>query len=546
MVNKRFMMSGMALLLAMAVVIAGCSSNNKEAASPTASASGSPAASASASPSADPGAAANAEKFAVSYLDGMWDPVLPPAEGEAVKMINEKFNIDLQTQFLSYGDYADKLAVTVASGELPDMIGMENANDANFVKWAEQGAFLPLNDYIGNIDGFKDIPKEVWDAVTVNGKIYAIPRYFPAKYGKKPIIRQDWLDNLGLSMPTNYEELKQVAIAFTKNDPDKNGKNDTYGLGLSMNDAGLQFGAWMGAYWDSGAWYHQNDKGQYIPGIISQGNKEHVQVLSELYKAGAISKDWAVAKTNDVRKDFFAGKYGIYYEQPYDFNQSRFATLKELNPSANVSIIPSFQQPDGNQGFLAGSGYYQVLALNGKLADQPDKINRILGMIGYFTKFIPFEQRTSANADFDWQNGFEGKGYSVIDGVAVNDSEKPDLIPKKYIVGRYWAPNDEANEVAKTFTDPLAKAFVENAVGVLKETKFYFNPINRIYSPKQNEKQWDLDIAFNDRVTRMIVGNESIDKWDSAVKEYLSKGGQELIDEVNQLFKDKGITGEWK
>ena len=35
-----------------------------------------------------------------------------------------------------------------------------------------------------------------------------------------------------MKMPANYEELKEVAIAFAKNDPDGNGKDDTYGMVL--------------------------------------------------------------------------------------------------------------------------------------------------------------------------------------------------------------------------------------------------------------------------------------------------------------------------
>lgn len=36
-------------------------------------------------------------------------------------------------------------------------------------------------------------------------------------------IRQDWLDNLNLEIPTTMEELKAVAKAFTEQDPDGNG-----------------------------------------------------------------------------------------------------------------------------------------------------------------------------------------------------------------------------------------------------------------------------------------------------------------------------------
>ena len=80
----------------------------------------------------------------------------------------------------------------------------------------KQGAFLPLNEYIDDYPTLKMVPKEVWNAVTVDGKIYAIPKYYPKNYLPTPIIRKDWLDKLGLEMPANYEELKEVAVAFAR------------------------------------------------------------------------------------------------------------------------------------------------------------------------------------------------------------------------------------------------------------------------------------------------------------------------------------------
>lgn len=49
-------------------------------------------------------------------------------------------------------------------------------------------------------------------------------------------IRQDWLDNLGLDTPTTIDELNEVALAFTKNDPDGNGQDDTFGIGFNYNN----------------------------------------------------------------------------------------------------------------------------------------------------------------------------------------------------------------------------------------------------------------------------------------------------------------------
>jgi len=46
---------------------------------------------------------------------------------------------------------------------------------------------------------------------------------------------QDWLEAVGMEMPATIEELHDVLYAFTYNDPDQNGKNDTYGFSLKYS-----------------------------------------------------------------------------------------------------------------------------------------------------------------------------------------------------------------------------------------------------------------------------------------------------------------------
>jgi putative aldouronate transport system substrate-binding protein len=530
---KKIWTAGIAASLA--VSMAACTSGEK-APEVSPSNAASPSTSASATP-ANP----LAKKVTITTLEGTWTSV-PSPNGEGLKKVNEKFNVEYKPQFIPYDQLGSKLPVTMAAGDMADLIGME-AVDANFVKWAKQGAFLPLNDYIDKYPTLKTIPKSVWDAVTIDGKIYAIPNYFPAKYGKKPVIRKDWLDNLGLSMPTNYEELKKVAIAFTKNDPDKNGKDDTYGFALAKD---VVYGASMGAAWNAG-WYHKNEQGQYIPGMISPGYKETTQFLADLYKEGALHKDWAVSKTTDIRTDFYAGKYGIWYEQASGLDQNWFKTMKEKSPGADIVTIPPFKQADGQQGFTAGSGYYTIHMFNAKLKDDPDKLNRILHMQDYNRTFIPVDQRTPQNVEYDWMMGGVDKGYKMVNGtVVVEPAPAADVRPNRYLKPTLWAPSDEATAPEKLVTDPFTQKYISSQVELLKNTKFYIDPVNRISSEVLMAKGSELDKILLEWQTKMIVGQEQVSNWDKMVDEYLKKGGKEVIDDVNKLLQAGKITGEWK
>ena len=484
------------------------------------------------------------QKYTITMIDFRYG-ALPPQDGKGIQMINEKFNVDFKPQYVVRSDYLQKLSAVVASGEIPDIIVME-APDANFYKWAKQGAFLPLDEYMGQYETFKLIPEHVRKAVTVNGKIYAIQKYLTETYGLTPMIRVDWLEKLNLKMPTNYDELKQVAIAFTKNDPDGNGKNDTYGMAMAEN-INPQYA--MGAYWDLEAWYHKDSEGQLIPGFISEARKQHIQWLADLYKEGAITKDFALMNWTQVNtKEFYAGKAGIFIGTPRGMNPTWMQALVDVNPNAKLAPIPPFKAPDGSQGFITSPGYYGIVMLSAKLKDNPGKVKRILEMIDFGRKFYPIEQRNASNKDFDWLNGYEGQGYTIENGSVRRESEEKGLAPLNYLPdSRMWAPSDEANGYSKEYTVPLLRDVAAQFEKMHTEIKHYVNPVNMVYSETRAAKDSELSKFLYTEQTKMIFGEKPVSDWDKMVEEWKSKGGAQVIKEVNDALKEIGYNGpQWK
>lgn len=486
------------------------------------------------------------KKVTINWFEGSWEDPVPPPDSDAVKAINEKFKVDFKSQYIPWDTYDEKLAVKMASGDLPDVIGMEEV-DSNFVKWAKQGAYLPLDEFIKQYDTFKAVPDYVWDPLRVDGKIYGIPTYFTAKGGKKPLIRQDWLDKLGLKMPTTYDELKQVVTAFAKNDPDGNGKDDTLGLGLAK---GIYYDPGFGAYYSNTAWYHKNPSGQLIPGNISQANKEKIQFLADVYKAGALNKDWAVTKYNDVFKAFNAGKVGIWYDQPGPGGPGGvdFEVLMKNDPKAVVVPIPPFKTADGNSGNTLGTGFYRMYMISAKLKNDPNKVKRILEIIDYFRKPVPFDQQNPKNEYFDWMNGHEGKGYKMVDGIAQQMKEnRSNVAPNAYILNEGWQTGDDIlYDYAKMNKTAEGKVFNQKLADLLKSSPFYVNPLNRIHPLTFMEKKTELNQYITDETTKMVVGQRPISDWDKMVEEWMAKGGKQAIDEVNKELTDMKLKGEWK
>ena len=68
----------------------------------------------------------------------------------------------------------------------------------------------------------------------VNGKQVCTVGVDVATSGRSVLnIRKDWLDKVGMTAPESFEDVVEIARAFTTQDPDGNGQNDTWGLALN-------------------------------------------------------------------------------------------------------------------------------------------------------------------------------------------------------------------------------------------------------------------------------------------------------------------------
>ena len=97
------------------------------------------------------------------------------------------------------------------------------------------GVIIPLDEYITpeRVPHMFESVKEFAAALELmrrdDGQIWAIPATFASLAGPTPWIRYDWLENLGLDVPETFEDPKDVLIAFTNDDPDGNGEDNTWG-----------------------------------------------------------------------------------------------------------------------------------------------------------------------------------------------------------------------------------------------------------------------------------------------------------------------------
>lgn len=482
---------------------------------------------------------ASQKTFDISFMNFAFT-IFPPPQSKGGDKIKEKFNANIKSEFILDADYKSKLSVVMASGNMPDVVAFQGP-DSNYYKWAKQGAFLPLNEYVGKYETFKMVPDSIYNQIKVNGNIYSIPIYSPT-YSFSGLIRQDWLDNLGLAMPTNYEDLLKIAVAFTKNDPDRNGKDDTYGFALSQN---INPDYNLGAYW-SAAWYHKNAEGQYIPGVISPGRKTIIETLAAAYAQGAVTKDFAALNWAQTNKEFYSGKAGIFIGTPTGMVEDYYLGLLKVSPDAKLAPIPFFVSPDGRQGSQKGAGHYGLMTLPARLKSEPDKVAKILEIMDYGRKFIPISERNPKNERYDWLMGGEGIGYEMVDGLPVQKEGWETAAPLQYMLQRHeywkpWAPSNEANEFSKTYKSQEMQKLIASIEEMEKKynKEPYDDPSFGIYSEAKAQKGAELDKYILGEQTKMIAGQRPLSDWDKMVKEWMDRGGADIVKEVNAGIKER-------
>lgn len=231
--------------------------------------------------------------------------------------IKEKHNVRVEFAWV-LDDDSQKDALAVVSGDMPDVMLV---NQSVFDMLLESDMLQPLtqafdehaNQYMR--EARLHYP-EAYAASTVNGELMAIPSGTVKKQHQITWVRQDWLDKLGLELPTTLDDIIAIAKAFIEQDPDGNGENDTIGLPLNSDYIIGEFGAdyvadpianLMGAY--ARQWY-RDENGQLYYGSLTQETRNALEYLAKLYSEGIIDPQFAVRKAQEM---VVSGKCGIFF-----------------------------------------------------------------------------------------------------------------------------------------------------------------------------------------------------------------------------------------
>ncbi len=553
---------GLATALALVTILSGCSSKNEGNAGASQSPSG------TASQAASESASASSSVEPADPL-GKYDPpievsVIRPYD-ENVKFIEgesatnnlwtqnyeERLGVKVKYDWTLQGpidQYYQKLNVAIASNDLADIMVV---NSGQLKQLAEAGQLADLTDIYQSYASdftkkiFSDDGGVALNSATFGGKLLGLPR-LGSDIDEVPLlwIRKDWLAKLSLPDPKTMADVEKIAVAFATQDPDGNGKPDTYGLGLSkdLNGGFPGFEGFLNGYHAYYNTWLKDASGQLVNSNIQPEMKTALEALQKLYAAKAIDKEFGTKDGSKIAEAVTSGKLGMYYGAMWTPIWP-IQDGRNLDPKMDwqpFQLPSSDGQPvKGQVPFDVPSNQYYVVR---KGAEHPEAA---LKMLNFFYDFN-YIKGDKADAKYD---GIETFKYVILSGAPITENldvyrkakklfEANDIEGMKTakegqlaVVAKYLEGDEKSWGYYKVFGPDGSYKVIEQ---MLDQNLFlrseYFGPP----TPTMGEKNSTLDTLVKETFTKIIMGAAPIEEFDKFVANWKQLGGDQITKEVNE------------
>lgn len=456
----------------------------------------------------------------LSFMLPAFNTELPDDSSPVLQELEKYTNSDIELQFVPNSSYGDKMNITLASGQLPTLMVVD-PKSASFINAARAGAFWELSDYLKDYPNLSQANEIVLNNSSVDGKTYGI--YRGRTLGRNGVtINVDWLNKLGLQPPKTIDEFYNMLKAFKEQDPDGNGKDDTYGLTVTKFT-----GPWdiMQVWFGAPNGWGDDGSGSLVPTHMTPEYREALKFFRKLYDEKLVNEDFAVMDPAVWNDPFINGEVGVFVDVA-DNARRLDGKMQEKYGQRDEPYTAVYQAPVGPKGHrdLPTTGFANVIAVSKSAVKTEEELKRVLTFL---------DQLNDIEMKLLLGYGIEGRHYNMVDGHVVPiESEEPGLVKER----------ESLNQMLM-FIGPVEPGYEEtkinkmiNEVWKKNEEIVAGNPALPLISEVYAQKGQQLDNIINDARIQYIVGQLDDDGFDKAVQLWLSTGGQDYIDEINKLY----------
>jgi putative aldouronate transport system substrate-binding protein len=476
-------------------------------------------------------------KLRIALMQGFIQP-----DSQVERYLEDRYNIEIELVILpGWADGQAKITMLMADeSQRPDAIwwwGMA----PEYVKWVEAGLLVDITDYMNTYTNIRDYynkmdNKTLYFASHNDGRTYRIPGDVSEPAFQNLWIRKDWLDNLNLEIPTTMEELVEVMRAFTEDDPDGNGINDTYGLGGDGYDF-RSFWPFVQSYGKThwSRWV-LNDDGTVNYGPVMENTKKWLADAADVYAKGYVTPN--IVTDTDREEEMAKGGFGVTYGWIAMNNEGAYegiTSFKAANPDAEWIMIDMVAGENGNpQEDPATSAAWcyvgitdvnpdpeRTYAIFDEMTNMEPYLYRWYGVEGeHYTidedgTYVPIISYTSP------ENNEQNIGLSLMTSF-VNRKDEALIANNPLTLERFAYARDNSRDIAASLVEWKNSAefttWLEHGTDIQDEVDAYF---------------WGI-----------IAGTRSLDEWDDFVNTLNALGLQDCVAEANELYAKQGADME--
>ncbi|MEV0147493.1 MULTISPECIES: extracellular solute-binding protein [unclassified Nonomuraea] len=469
----------------------------------------------------------------------------PDPKGEMQQAVEKFIGKKLQINWVPNAEYTDKINVTLASGNLPQVMVVDPKNPS-FVKAAQAGAFWDLTDKLDKYPNLKQADPRTAMNASVNGKIYGLYRMRP-QLRSAVLIRKDWLEKVGLKLPETVDDLYDIAKAFAEKDPDGNGKKDTYGLIIPKWPGNYATSSpydvletWFGA---PNGWGERN--GKLVPGFDTPEFLEANKFLKKMVDEGLVNPDFATLDSAKWNEPFHQGKGGIII----DVNIRSRALLdlfREDDPENygdKVAMVGNLKRSDGQKFSSPFTGYNDTLAISKQSVRTEADLDNLLKAL---------DKLATKEGQVLLQNGIEGRNFKVAGNTAslINETDPKVEIVQKDVDNAFTQLSTKGTAdiggIAYQRTPP-GKPYqdminLQNKLMAEDLKTAVFNPALPVVSPTAVAKGAQIDTIIPDARIKFLSGQLTEEQLKGEIKRWYDSGGTQVATEINDLVSKLGTT----
>ena len=509
------------------------------------------------------------EKFSINWTQYF---VAPSAEDAVIiKLLEEKFNVDINVLPIEDGNFMEVLNTYLLDPDAPDAPEVMRLKDPSvFTTYVDQGSVgafdmelikehFPI--YYNAMMNFMD--GQFLSYGSVDGEQYGLPAIAGGNMFHLPCVyNKTWMEKVGVTeTPKTLDELHDLMYKFAKEDPDGNGKDDTYGLSSDgMRQVFGAFGINPGAAdgrTDHSAFSVINGEFQYD--ATSERYKEALKVLRAWYLEGLIDPEfltgentggyWAISHSMvnhrigmTVRGNYYhwvmPGDYQLKNENGEMVDVEPGNVAKEFiaaNPDEDLIFGDPVVGPYGDSGLKSWTLLSQIYAFSPELIENEDKFIRVLEIMNYMAQQYSVNTPEVRKAWHEEVYGEYGKYWYIQDEAETIFTlttkfyeDYPEDAPVNKFGRTEWGPTMPGPQVGPAAEFAYSLGYDQHGHSTLLQFSL----------PKMAEYQTNLTKLKDNWMVNFIIGTKDIDKdWDEYIREMNKSGLKEMFEEAKDYYE---------